>query len=454
MRFHLALIFSALLTATAGAQGQSATATGASSTSATGLGGSSILKLPGVESPIISDKYFLAPGDRLQITVQGGVAYSYEALVTYEGKVNVSIPVKEGAQEVVDVVMVSGLTLAQAQDTLTIVMGRLFKSAKVKLTLIGLRSGIVFLTGEVRNPGAYDALPVERVSQIITRAGGIAPLGTRTHIKLIRGGEVHSIVDIERFETSGDLNANPYVQSGDVIQVPTVEGMATVKGAVFGRGENHLRAPTALAPELTRERTSEGIYELTPGARVSDVITQAGGITPWADLSHSYIDRLVVGGGGARKRIPIDLRRIIFEQDSASNIDMANFDVVVVPAFNVRAAVGPPHLGTHEPGRGAGRHRGDPSPGREVVAGLRDNIRCGRSPGRVPLGVALDSRQVVLARPSDRSDSGKPSQLAHAPCVPAAGELGLEPHTDNPPRLGRRHKVRPEAQHVGVIVLA
>ena len=41
-----------------------------------------------------------------------------------------------------------------------------------------------------------------------------------------------------------------------------------------------------------------------------------------------------MGGGGARKRIPIDLRRIIFEQDSASNIDMANFDVVVVPAFD------------------------------------------------------------------------------------------------------------------------
>jgi len=95
-----------------------------------------------------------------------------------------------------------------------------------------------------------------------------------------------------------------------------------------------LRAPTVLAPELTRERTSEGIYELTPGTRVSNVISQAGGITPWADLSNSYIDRLVIGGGGARKRIPIDLRRIIFEQDSASNIDMANFDVVVVPAFD------------------------------------------------------------------------------------------------------------------------
>jgi protein involved in polysaccharide export with SLBB domain len=334
VRTPLILIFSALLTATAGAQGQSSASTGSTSTGATGLGGSSLLKLPGVESPIISDQYYLAPGDRLQVTVQGGVVYSYEAVVTYEGKVNISIPVSNNRQEVIDVILVSGLTLAGAQDTLTMVMGRLFKSAKVKLTLTGLRSGIVFLTGEVRNPGAYDALPVERVSQIIARAGGIAPLGSRTHIKLIRAGEVYSIVDIQRFETKGDLLANPYVQSGDVIQVPTVEGMATVRGAVFGRGESRLRAPTTEAPDLARERTSEGIYELTPGARVSDVISQAGGITPWADLSNSYIDRLVVGGGGVRKRMPIDLRRIIFEKDSVGDIDMANFDVVVVPAFD------------------------------------------------------------------------------------------------------------------------
>jgi polysaccharide biosynthesis/export protein len=334
VRTPLILIFSALLTATASAQGQSSASTGSASAGATGAGGSALVKLPGVESPIISDQYYLAPGDRLQVTVQGSVAYSYETVVTYEGKVDISIPVKEGRQEVVDVVLVSGLTLAGAQDTLAAVMGRLFKTAKVKLTLTGLRSSIVFLTGEVRNPGAYDALPVERVSQIITRAGGLAPLGSRTHIMLIRAGEVYSIVDIQRFETKGDLLANPYVQSGDVIQVPTVEGLATVKGAVFGRGESRLRAPTVLNPELTRERTSEGIYELTPGARVSDVISQAGGITPWADITNSYIDRLVIGGSGERKRIPIDLRSILFEQDSASNIDMANFDVVVVPAFD------------------------------------------------------------------------------------------------------------------------
>jgi protein involved in polysaccharide export with SLBB domain len=334
VKVPLVLVFSALLTATAGAQGPSAAATGAASAGATGPGGSSILKLPGVEAPIISDQYYLAPGDRLQVTVQGSVAYSYEATVTYEGKVNITIPVSKDKQEVVDVIVVSGLTLAGAQDTLTMVMGHLFKSAQVKLTLTGLRSGIVFLTGEVQNPGAYDALPVERVSQIITRAGGIAPLGTRTHIELVRGGQVYAIVNIERFETGGDLLANPYVQSGDVVQVPRVDGFVTVRGAVFGRGEYRLRAPSAQAPDAERERLSEGIYELSPGERVSDVISQAGGITPWADISNSYIERLVVGGNGERKKLPVNLHRIIFERDSASDIDMQNADVVVVPPFD------------------------------------------------------------------------------------------------------------------------
>ena len=316
--------------------GQEGPATGVPSASALGLAQSPISSLVGVESPIISDKYVLMPGDRLLVTVQGSVTYSYDAWVTYEGKINVTIPVNADKMEVIDVVSVSGLTLAQAQDTLTATMLRYFRTATVKLTLTGLRSGIVFLTGEVLYPGAYNASPVERVSQVIARAGGLAPLGSKTRIKLIRNGQVHSIVDIERFETEGDLLANPFVESGDVIQVPAVEGLVTVKGAVFGRGEYRLRI-SALTTD--KERVSEGIYELKPGERVSEMISKAGGITPWADLSKSYIERLVVGGGGTRVKIPVDLRRIIFEQDSTGNIEMMNTDIMVIPPLNTMVYV-------------------------------------------------------------------------------------------------------------------
>ncbi len=292
--------------------------------------------LVGVESPIISEQYVLMPGDRLLATVAGGITYSYETYVTYEGKVTIVTPVGRDSDgniktDVVDAVRVSGFTLQQAQDTLSSVMRRYFRSVNVSLTLIGLRSGIVFVTGEVQYPGAYNASPVERVSQVIAKAGGLAPLGSRTKVNLVRGGRLQSIADIERFESRGDLMANPFVESGDVIYVPAVEGLVTVKGAVFGRGQYQLRS-SALTTE--KERISEGIYELKPGERVLDMIRKAGGITPWADLTNCYIERLVVNGGGKRKRLPVDLQAVLLGQSLEQDIELANSDVLVVPPIN------------------------------------------------------------------------------------------------------------------------
>lgn len=300
--------------------------------SAIGIGATPLSPLVGVESPIISETYVLMPGDKLLVTVTGGVTYSYHTWITYEGKITVNIP----QIDVVDVLTVSGLTMQAAQDTLARVMRRYFKEVNIKLTLTGLRSGIVFLTGEVENPGAYNASPVERVSQIISRAGGLSPLGSKSRIQLIRVGRLQAVVNIERFESNGDLAANPFVESGDVIYVPPVEALVTVKGAIFGRGEYRLRT-SALTTE--KERMSEGIYELLPGELLFDIISRAGGITPWADLTNSYVERLVVGGNGQRKKIPVDLRKVIYEQDSLSNIAMMNSDVVVVPAFPTKVYV-------------------------------------------------------------------------------------------------------------------
>ncbi len=303
---------------------------------------SPVPNLIGVESPIISDQYILMPGDRLLVTVGGKVTFSYQTTITYEGKVTINLPLGSAAPsydgtgkmlnlDVVEAILVSGLSLRQAQDTMTKAMRRYFKDTEVKLTLIGLRSAIVFVTGEVQYPGAYNASPAERVSQLIARAGGISPLGSKTKIVLIRGGLPYANVDIERFENEGDLQANPFIESGDVIYVPPVEALVTVRGAVFGRGEYRIRA-SALTTE--KERMSEGVYELKPGERVFDLIRKAGGITPWADLHNCYVERLVLGGGGRREKIPVNLHRVIFEQDSTQNILLVNSDIVVVPPIN------------------------------------------------------------------------------------------------------------------------
>ncbi len=297
--------------------------------------------LVGVESPIAPEKYALMPGDRLLVTVGGKLSYSYQTLVTYEGKLTVNMPLSSAIPsyesertamlfDVVDAVPVSELTLAEAEGKMTEAFRRYFKDAVVKLTLIGLHRAVVFVTGEVLKPGGYNALPIERVSQVIARAGGITPLGSRSKISLIRDGAVSAVVNIERFEREGDLNANPFVKSGDVIYVPPAQGMVTVRGAIYSQYQYENQQGSNLRQE--KEGIKGEVYELNPGERVFDIIKKTRGLTPWADLHNCYIERLILGGSGRRQRILVDLHRVLFEGDSTDNVEMHNGDILVIPA--------------------------------------------------------------------------------------------------------------------------
>jgi protein involved in polysaccharide export with SLBB domain len=292
-----------------------------------------------IETPINSQEYRLLPGDKLLVTISGKANYSYNALVTYEGKVLINIPVgtmvsENGAviprYDAVSAIKIAGSTIDIAKDTLSKVFLTYLRDVSVNLTLVGIRSGIILVTGEVQNPGAYNASPVERVSQLILRAGGITPIGSKSNIKLIRGNSTKTDINIEKFEMEGDLSNNPFVESGDVIFVPEVKGMVTVKGAVFGRGESKLRT-SALTTE--KERVSEGVYELNPQDKVSNMITKAGGITPWSDLSSAYIERLETEKG-VRTKVPVDLYKLYFRKDSTQDLTMSNGDILVIPPLN------------------------------------------------------------------------------------------------------------------------
>lgn len=283
-----------------------------------------VTPLLGVETPILSEEYILMPGDGLLVTLSGKMTYSYSASITYEGKIFINIP----ELGVIDAVKIWGLTLKEGEDSLSRVFRRYFKDAKVKLTLTHLRSIVVFVTGEIMNPGSYNALPIERVSHIIARAGGLTPLGSKRNVKLFRKDNPPITVDLERFETEGDISNNPFLESGDRIHIPPRTGSVVVKGAVFGRGEYRLRF-AALTAE--RERISEGTYELSPGERVSDLLSRAGGITPWADIEAAYLER-EEKETGKKAKIPLKLLEVIENYNSPYNIELRDGDAIVVPS--------------------------------------------------------------------------------------------------------------------------
>lgn len=286
-----------------------------------------------LEKPIISEEYILMPGDKILITITGATNYSYNTGVTYEGKVTINIPVAsiptaQGVYipdyDVVAAVPLFNLSLKSAKDSLRTVFLKYFRNISVEITLLGMRTFSVFVVGEVKNPGIVRAWPVDRISEIIKRAGGTSTLGSRSMIELKRKDELFKIANLEEFEKTGNIKVNPYVQDGDLIYVPKMAKSVIVKGAVFGKRGYELRVSQLTA---AMERASEGLYELNEGERMSDLITKAGGVTPWANLKSCYIER-------RDNKINVNLLTALTNEDSEDNIQMEDGDVLVIPSVN------------------------------------------------------------------------------------------------------------------------
>jgi polysaccharide export outer membrane protein len=291
------------------------------------------ITMSGLDKPIISEEYILMPGDSLLVTITGSTNYSYTTGVTYEGKVTINMPVTSmpNPQElsiikydIVAAVPIYGMSLKNAKDSLRHVFLKYFRNINVDITLLAMRQFTVFVVGEVKHPGMIRAYPVDRVSTAIKRAGGITTVGSRSKIEQKRGNALYQLVNLEEFENTGNIEINPYVQDGDLIVVPRMEQSVIIRGAVFGKREYELRVAELTA---ARERTSEGLYELNQGERISDMLAKAGGITPWADLKSVYVQRDTI-------KIHIDLAKVLSDENVEENIMLEDGDILIVPSVN------------------------------------------------------------------------------------------------------------------------
>ena len=106
------------------------------------------------------------------------------------------------------------------------------------------RSFPVTVIGLVQTPGIYTANGVERVSQVIARAGGLLPEASRREIQLVKMSALRPTqrerfarfltlgmipddiaieemkrVDFDMYEVAGQSRFNPFLEDGDVVIV-------------------------------------------------------------------------------------------------------------------------------------------------------------------------------------------------------------------------------------------
>ncbi|MDR3166068.1 MAG: SLBB domain-containing protein [Synergistaceae bacterium] len=192
--------------------------------------------------------YVLGPGDYLVINLWGMIEENFEVSINRDGIANVPH---------IGSIRLVGFTLDEAKSVLKKEFDRYFTGYRMNVTMGEMRSITVYITGDVRAPGAYTVSSFATLVNALLVSGGPSHRGTLRGIELKRGGKTITTFDMYDLLLRGDKSKDVRLMDEDVIFVPTV-------GPLVG---------------LTGEIRRPGVYEMKGRTRVQDILYLAGGIS-------------------------------------------------------------------------------------------------------------------------------------------------------------------------------
>ena len=243
----------------------------------------------------VGPSYVVGPGDTLSIDIWGGVSQlSQRLLRTVDREGRVALP-ETGP------VLVSGRTLADAQETVQRVLRTQFRDVSADVSLLRLRSVRVYVVGDVPSPGAYDVSSLSTPLNALFVAGGVTPQGSLRRLQHYRGKQLVEEVDAYDLLLHGIRGNLQRLENGDSLMVPPLGPVVTVEGMV--------RRPA--------------IYELHSEKTLLEVLDLSGGILPAAALRHIEVQRLVAH----EKRTMLSLQISDTSDSEAVRAQMSGFAV-------------------------------------------------------------------------------------------------------------------------------
>src|SRR5437667_2828218 len=242
--------------------------------------------LPLLGGPVPSD-YKLGPGDNLVLIITGDVELAYSLPVTREG----FLVIPQVGQ-----VYVANLTLDQLRDVLYARLGRVYSgvrrganaTTRFDVSVANVRANQVYVIGEVAQPGAYQISSLGTVLTALYAAGGLTERANLRAVEVRRLGKPLAALDLYDYLLRGDTRNDLRLETGDVVFVPVHGTRVELTGAV--------RRPA--------------IYEVRTGESLADLVRDAGGFRPDAQLRRLSVFRLLSAaerGPGAPPRAVIDV---------------------------------------------------------------------------------------------------------------------------------------------------
>lgn len=254
-----------------------------------------------MEAAVDPDTYILGPGDIFQISIWSGEETAFRIAVNPEGEL--IIPT-------IGTLAVDGKSLSEAQKLVKEAGAKKYLQSPITANLVALRRIRVHVTGQVANPGLYEALAVERVSDLIELAGGLTDWGSERSIEVRHLDGRVELADLYKYKKLGSLESNLQVQGGDVIYVPPIYfSKATV------RVEGLVEEP--------------GIYQLLENETLHDFLLRVEAFNKGADLKDAYLERKNAANGST-EIIPI-FPYLQSQGDGLSNFYLQDGDALMVP---------------------------------------------------------------------------------------------------------------------------
>ena len=242
-----------------------------------------IIGLEAYREVMETGNYLIGPGDEFLVYVSG-MDEPYLSVVLAEG--GLFIP-KVGA------IAVGGLRLAAARKKISERFREVMQVGEIDFELSRPRHFPVPIVGLVSDPGIKSATGVERISQVLAKAGALLASASNRNIHLIKtnrldadqqaaialqiaAGFLGSLeglpverADLELYKITGESHYNPFVEDGDIILISPQTGQIGALGAV----------------------QRPNFYEFVPGDRLSDLLLLALGPAPNYDANNVLLFR-------------------------------------------------------------------------------------------------------------------------------------------------------------------
>jgi polysaccharide biosynthesis/export protein len=248
-------------------------------------------------NPTLSEVIPLKSGDRIRLTVVGFPDMTGEQIILSDGSIQLPM---------VGPIPIAGLTPGPASTAITTALKPYVRRPQVSIVVLALSPLRVNVIGEVLQPGPRTLEPTKNqssnfglptispitLSDAVNIAGGITPNADlrnvtirRTTLQAPRRGSPSDTalvayrsdvkVDLWQVLQSGDLSADPRLNYGDEILIPTAPISSPEQQALL----KSTFAPTKIRVQVAGEVQRSGQVEVAASSGVSQAIAAAGGPT-------------------------------------------------------------------------------------------------------------------------------------------------------------------------------